>query len=183
MCRALREETLRAPACIADDADGSLCHRRHYYNYKVTLMNEEGNTATPLSLWLVGGAALIWNLFGMVIYVMTVSATPDQLAQQYNDMEIAFMQSVPAWATSANAIAVTAGVIGSVLLLMRRKQALPVFIVSLLALLVQNLHSFVLTDVIGVFGMVPLYIAATVFVIAIALVFYSYRGKRSGLLR
>lgn len=146
-------------------------------------MNEQDNTATPLSLWLIGGAALIWNLFGMMIYVMTVSATPDQLASQYSESEIAFMQSVPAWATSANAIAVTAGVIGSVLLLMRKSQALPVFIVSLLALVVQNLHSFVVTDVVSVFGMVPLYIAATVFVVAIALTLYAYLGQRSGLLR
>ena len=151
--------------------------------YKVNLMNGEDNMSTPLSLWLVGGAALIWNLFGMMIYVMTVSATPDQLAQQYNDAQIAFMQSVPVWATSANAIAVTAGVIGSVLLLLRRSAALPAFILSLLALVVQNLHSFVLADVIGVFGMVPLYIAATVFVVAIVLLLYSYRGKQSGLLR
>lgn len=146
-------------------------------------MNEQNNTATPLSLWLIGGAALIWNLFGMMIYVMTVSATPDQLASQYSEAEIAFMQSVPAWATSANAIAVTAGVIGSILLLMRKSQALPVFIVSLLALVVQNLHSFVVTDVVSVFGMVPLYIAATVFVVAIALTLYAYFGQRSGLLR
>lgn len=146
-------------------------------------MNEQNNTATPLSLWLIGGAALIWNLFGMMIYVMTVSATPDQLASQYSEAEIAFMQSVPAWATSANAIAVTAGVIGSILLLMRKSQALPVFIVSLLALVVQNLHSFVVTDVVSVFGMVPLYIAATVFVVAIALTLYAYLGQRSGLLR
>ncbi|MGI9237481.1 MAG: hypothetical protein ACR2QZ_08790 [Woeseiaceae bacterium] len=146
-------------------------------------MIEQDNTGTPLSLWLIGGAALIWNLFGMMVYVMTVSATPEQLAQQYSAAEIAFVQSVPTWATSANAIAVTAGVIGSVLLLMRRSQALPVFIVSLLALVVQNLHSFVVTDVVSVFGMVPLYIAATVFVIAIALTLYAYLGQRSGLLR
>lgn len=146
-------------------------------------MNDQDNSATPLSLWLIGGAALIWNLFGMMVYVMTVSATPEQLASQYSEAEIAFVQSVPAWATSANAIAVTAGVIGSVLLLMRRSQALPVFIVSLLALVVQNLHSFVVTDVVSVFGMVPLYIAATVFVIAIALTLYAYLGQRSGLLR
>ena len=145
-------------------------------------MTEESEMATPATHWLVGGAALIWNLFGMLIYVMTVSATPEQLAQQYNEAEIAFMQSVPLWATSANAIAVTAGVIASVLLLMKRSLALPLFVISLFALLVQDLHSFVITDVIAVFGMVPAYIAAVVLAVAILLVIYSFRKKQVGLL-
>jgi len=146
-------------------------------------MNEDGNTATPMTHWLVSGAALIWNFFGMLVYIMTVRATPETLAQQYNEAEIAFMQSVPMWATSANAIAVTAGVIASILLLMKKSLALPLFALSLVALLVQDLHSFVFADVVSVFGMVPVYIQGTVLVIAVALLAYTYAAKRRGLLR
>ena len=146
-------------------------------------MSEEGTTATPMTHWLVGGAALIWNLFGVVIFAMTISATPAQLEAQYNVAEIEFLQSIPVWATSANAIAVTAGAIASILLLLRRSLALPLFALSLAALLIQDLHSFVLADVVAVFGMVPVYIQGTVLVVAVALLLYSYVGKRRGLLR
>ncbi|MCH7979939.1 MAG: hypothetical protein IID59_00425 [Proteobacteria bacterium] len=145
-------------------------------------MNDELNGGTPMTHWLVAGAALIWNLFGFMVYLMTVRATPEQLAQQYSAAEIAFMDAVPVWATSANAIAVTAGVIACVLLLLRKSLALPLFVASLAALLVQDLYSFVLEDVVGVFGMVPAYIQGTVLVIAIALIFYTLGVKSRGLL-
>ncbi len=145
-------------------------------------MSDDFNGTTPMTHWLVAGAGLIWNLFGFMIYLMTVRATPEQMAQQYSAAEIAFMDAIPAWATSANAIAVTAGVLACVLLLLRRSLALPLFLLSLAALLVQDLYSFVLEDVVGVFGMVPLYIQGTVLVIAIALVFYTRGAKNRGLL-
>lgn len=142
----------------------------------------DSSTETPMTHWLIAGAGLIWNFFGLMIYVMTVRATPEQLAAQYNATEIAFMESVPVWATSANAIAVTTGVLACILLLMKRSLALPLFIVSLVALLVQDLHSFVLEDVIGVFGMVPAYIQGAVLAIQIGLIFYTRSAKNKGLL-
>jgi hypothetical protein len=145
-------------------------------------MSDDFNGTTPMTHWLVAGAGLIWNLFGFMIYLMTVRATPEQMAQQYNAAEIAFMDAIPVWATSANAIAVTAGVLASVLLLLRKSLALPLFLLSLAALLIQDLYSFVLEDVVGVFGMVPLYIQGTVLVIAIALIFYTRGAKNRGLL-
>ena len=145
-------------------------------------MSDESNGATPMTHWLIAGAALIWNLFGFMVYVMTVRATPEQMAQQYNAAEIAFMDAVPAWATSAHAIAVTAGVLACVLLLLRKSLALPLFVASLVALLVQDLNMFVIEDVVGVFGMLPLYIQGTVFVVAGALIWYTRTAKSRGLL-
>ncbi len=145
-------------------------------------MSDESNGATPMTHWLVAGAALIWNLFGFMIYLMTVSATPEQMAQQYSAAEIAFMDAVPAWATSAHAIAVTAGVLACVLLLLRKSLALPLFVVSLVALLVQDLNMFVVEDVVGLFGMLPAYIQGTVFLVAIALIWYTRAAKSRGLL-
>ena len=146
-------------------------------------MSEELNGGTPMTHWLVAGAGLIWNLFGFMIYLMQVRATPEQMAQQYDAAQVAFMDAVPMWATSANAIAVTAGVLACVLLLFRKSLALPLFVVSLVALLVQDLYSFVLVDAVAVFGMVPAYIQGTVLVVAIALILYTLGAKKRRLLR
>lgn len=145
-------------------------------------MSDELNGGTPMTHWLVSGAALIWNLFGFMVYLMQVRATPEQMAQQYNATEIAFMDAIPMWATSANAIAVTAGVLACVMLLFRKSLALPLFVVSLLALLVQDLYSFVLVDAVGVFGMLPAYIQGTVLVIAVAMILYTRGAKKRRLL-
>ncbi len=145
-------------------------------------MSDDTSTETPMLHWLIAGAGLIWNLFGFAVYLMTVRATPEQMALQYNEAEIAFMDSVPVWATSANAIAVTTGVLACIFLLLRKSLALPLFIASLVALLVQNLHAFVLADVVSVFGMLPAYIQGTVLIIAIGLIFYTRGAKDRGLL-
>jgi len=146
-------------------------------------MDDKLNGGTPMTHWVISGSALAWNLIGFMIYLMTVRATPEEMAAQYSAAQIAYMDAIPVWATSAYAIAVTAGVLACILLLLRKSLAVPVFIVSLAALLVQDLHMFVIGDAIGTFGMVPAYIQGTVMVIAIALVFYSRRAKDRGLLR
>ncbi len=146
-------------------------------------MSDELNGGTPMTHWLVAGAGLIWNLFGFMIYLSQVRATPEQMAQQYTAAQVAFMDAMPMWATSANAIAVTAGVLACVLLLLRKSLALAFFIASFVALLVQDLYSFVLVDVVAVFGMVPAYIQGTVLLVAIALILYTRGADKRRLLR
>lgn len=141
------------------------------------------NDMTPMSHWLIAGAALIWNLFGLMVYISTVSATPEDLAGVYSEAEIRFIESIPMWATTANAIAVTTGVLACILLLFRRSLAMPMFIASFAALIVQDLHSFVLNDVTAVFGMVPAYIQLTVMIIAIAMILYTRRLGKKGMLK
>lgn len=137
---------------------------------------------TPMVHWLVAGAALIWNLFGFSIYYMTVSLTEQEMLARFTPEQIVYIENTPIWVTSAFAIAVTAGVLGSVLLLMRKSLALPVFSVSLVAILIQHTYSFVLTDVVAVLGEIQAYIAATVFGITVLLVLYSWWATKKGLL-
>ena len=143
-------------------------------------MSDLVNGKPPTSFWIVSGAALVWNLLGFGIYLMQVTATPESLAAAYSDEQIAFIDSVPAWAVSAFAIAVHAGLLGSLLLLLRRAWAVPVFVVSLLGVLVQNVHSFLLNDVTELFGSQPLIIQTIVIGIAALMIWYSQRAKAKG---
>jgi hypothetical protein len=134
-----------------------------------------------LAFWLTGGAALVWNLFGMIIYVGQVSATPEGLAAAgYTPEQIAFLEQTPVWVTSAFAISVTAGVLGSLLLLLQKAWAVPAFVVSLVAVLAQNFYSFVLGEVTAVFGTTPVMVQSAVIVIAAALIWYSRKAKDKG---
>ena len=130
--------------------------------------------------WFAGGAALIWNLFGLIVYFMQVSASPEELAATYNQEQIDLILNTPKWATSAFAIAVNAGVLGSLFLLLRKAWALPMFVVSLVAVLVQNLNSFVLTDTFALFGTTPVIIQSVIVAIAVLLVLYSRSAKDKG---
>ena len=136
----------------------------------------------PASFWIIGGVALVWNLIGLMLYYMQVSATPEVLAAAYNEAEYEFIVSIPTWATSAHAIAVTAGVLGCIFLLMRKAWAIPVFIVSLIGIVAQDTYSFVIANGTEVWGTFLIALSIVVLVIAVGLVFYSRNAKDQGLI-
>ena len=143
-------------------------------------MTGQLNARPTMLFWFISGAALIWNLFGMMIYVSQVSATPEQLAEAYRPEQVEFMLATPKWATAAFALAVTTGVLGCVLLLLRKSWALPVLIVSLAAVFLQNLNTFVLNDATALFGMAPVYIQSTIIVVGAGLIWYARYCKSRG---
>lgn len=132
--------------------------------------------------WVVGVVALLWNLLGVWAYIGSVTATPEQLASLYNDEQLAMILATPKWAISATAIAVTAGVIGSILLLLRNKLCVPVFIVSLIAIVVQDVYIFGMTNSVEAFGMQPIYMQGLVLLIGIYLVWYATAQKKRGVI-
>ena len=144
-------------------------------------MTEEITGKPPMSFWLIGGIALIWNLFGMYIYVNQVTATPEGLAAGgYTPEQIDFMMAIPEWATSAFAIAVTTGVVACLFLLLRKALATVLFVISLAAVLVQNFYTFVLNDALSIFGPPPAVIQAVVIVVAAALIWYARHARSKG---
>jgi len=131
------------------------------------------------TFWIVSGAALTWNLLGLMIYIMTVTETPEGYAAQgYTAEQIEFILATPAWATAAFAIAVNAGALASLFLLLRKAWAAPMFIFSLAAILVLNVNNFILNDTVAVLGVVPVYIQSAIFLVGVFLVWYS-RATRS----
>ena len=139
------------------------------------------STKVPTSFWVIAGVALVWNLFGMLAYYLQVTATPEMLAEMYEtEAEIAFMTGIPAWATSAQAVAVTFGVLGCVLLLARKRIAKALFVVSLAGILVQNAYGFILGNGLETFGATALVLPVVVIVVAIGLVIFSARAAEKG---
>lgn len=128
------------------------------------------------NFWIIGGAALVWNLIGLVIYVGQVTTTPEALAT-LTEAQQEFFNTTPTWATAAYAIAVNAGVLGSLFLLLRKSWAIPMFIISLVAIVVQDVDAFVLRDAYSILGVSSLLIPSMVFVIAIALLLYARVAK------
>ncbi len=144
-------------------------------------MSETG-TKVPMSFWIVAGVATAWNLIGLMIYYQQVTVTPEVLAQSFTPEQVAFLTQTPIWATSAYAIAVNAGLLGSVLLLLRKAWAIPLYAISLIAILLQDLHGFVLANGLEVWGSSGLVLPAIVIVIAVFLLVYSRNAKARGLI-
>jgi hypothetical protein len=79
--------------------------------------------------------AVIWNMFGVAMYLSSVGVFGDPMAG-LTEADRAAAASLPDWITGAFALGTFAGLIGSLGLLLRNAWAQPVLIVSLAALLV-----------------------------------------------
>jgi hypothetical protein len=109
----------------------------------------EKNTerATPWHLWAAGLTGIPWNGFGAYDYTMTQIGGEQYLrAFGMNNAQIAYFLAMPFWVTAIWAIGVWGGFLGTLLLLLRHKWALPVFIASFAAFLLSLVYSYVLTN-------------------------------------
>ena len=129
--------------------------------------------------WILGIAALIWNLFGVMAYIMQVTLSDEALAQLPADQRMLY-ETIPAWATAAFATAVFAGVLGCIALLLRKTWATPLFVLSLIGVLVQMFHAFFLTDSMAVNGPGSAAMPLLVIIIAAGLVWYSRLATARG---
>lgn len=128
------------------------------------------------TFWIVGGAALVWNLIGLVAYISSVTISPEAMAKMTVEQQ-AFYSGTPTWATAAFALAVNAGVLGSLFLLLRKAWAVPMFVLSLVAIVAQNIDAFVLRGAYAISGINGVILPALIFIVAVALLIYT-RGVK-----
>lgn len=139
------------------------------------------DTKPTTVFWVVGAAALIWNLIGVMMYVMTVTATPESYAAQgYGPEQIDFVTATPPWATAVFATAVNAGALAALFLLLRKSWAVPVFVLSLVAVLILDVYNFVIRDTFGMFGMGAAGMQALILILAILQVMYARHARNLG---
>ena len=122
----------------------------------------------------------MWNLIGLFMYYSGVSATPEQLKAVYSPEQFAAIEATPAWVTSAFAIATTFGVIASIVLLLRKALAFLFYVVSFVALLIQDLYLFLLSDSLAVFGSSLFVIQGSVFVGGVIWIWYANFARNRG---
>ncbi len=140
--------------------------------------HESNPFASPLPKWFTIAAvlALIWNLIGVMAFVMQMQMTTEMIAK-LPEAEQAFYTNIPLWATIAFAFAVFGGAFGALALLMKKAIAQLFFIISLVGVIVQMFHAFVISDSFEVFGSGGAIMPTMVVVIALILVRFSAKAK------
>lgn len=137
-------------------------------------MRNDPVSARPKSFWVIAIAALLWNLLGVAIFFLQVSATPETLAAMPTEQRQIY-EATPVWLNIAFAVAVFGGVLGALGLLLKKRWAVTFFLVSLLALLVQVVGAYSVTPMWQVHGSASL--AMPVLLVAIALLLWVYSRK------
>jgi hypothetical protein len=102
---------------------------------------------------------------------------------KFTPEQVAYFHGYPMWVVATWALSVWGGVLGSALLLLRKRLAVPVFGVSLATLALTFLYNFAFTkgfEIMG--GASGLIFSAVIFAIAVALLLYARRLARVGTL-
>lgn len=133
--------------------------------------------APPAWFRIVALLAVLWNAFGVFQYLMSVGLFGDPTAN-LDEAQRAVVATIPALVTGAFAIGTFAGLIGSVGLLMRKAWALPVLVISLLALAVLEGWIVFVSNALEAFGGIAL--PVTIVVVAVLLVWVAWHARKRG---
>jgi hypothetical protein len=139
-------------------------------------MSETSVNNAPKWFMIVAGLLLIWNLMGVMAYIMQVTMSPETLAA-LPDAQRQLYENTPKWATAAFAVAVNFGALGCLLLLLKKNLAGLFLQLSLAGVLVQMFHSFFISNSFEVFGPGGLVMPVMVLAGAIFLVLLAARAK------
>lgn len=136
-------------------------------------------TKRSVGYWIVAVFALVWNLIGVAMWYLQISMTPEQQAAMPEAQRQVY-EGTPGWINIVFAVAVFSGVLGAVGLLMTKRWASTMFLLSLIALVVQIMGAYVVTPAWAAYGPVGLVMPAVLLLIALFLLWYANKAKTRG---
>ena len=134
-------------------------------------------TAIPRWFYLIVGLALIWNLLGLMAFFMQINMSPEVMASLPDAQQRLYAEQ-PAWVNWAFGGAVIFGVIGCMGLIFRKRWALPVLILSLADVALQQSYFFFLSDTFAVMGQQAMIMPLLVILVAVFLVWFAYLSRK-----
>ncbi|WBT05391.1 hypothetical protein PFY01_11755 [Brevundimonas vesicularis] len=141
---------------------------------------------TPWHLWLVGVLSLLWNGFGAFDFIQTTTRGEAYMrAAGFDDAMVAYYEAMPGWMYVPWTLGVWGAVIGSVMLLLRRRWAVPAFGLSLLGALISLIYGKLIDPPppappeLTAMRWIPIFIL----LIAILLFGYAFNMRKRGVLR
>ena len=99
-------------------------------------MSETPTNKPPFWYWIISIIALIWNGLGVDGYLGQAYNT-ERYRSMFTPEQLETAANAPSWTMAAFAIAVFSGVLGAILLLLRKKWATNFWIISLIAVILQ----------------------------------------------
>ena len=118
---------------------------------ETSAMEPSSRKSPPVWFWVISVIALLWFLMDIWAFYMRVFMTEDAIGAMPENQRHLY-QNMPPWVTIVFALEVFGGALGCQLLLLRKKWALPLFVVSFLGVISQTAHIFFFSDAISIMG-------------------------------
>ena len=130
---------------------------------------------SPKWFKVVAVVALLWNLLGCIAFASDLRLTPDDVAK-LPEAQQALYAARAAWAVAATGIAVIGGALGCIGLLLGKRWAFVVFVLSLTGILLQDFGLFVVVDGASLAGPGAVAIQTFVLLVGVGLVYLGRIG-------
>ncbi len=138
----------------------------------------------PWHLWAVGAVAVLFNAFGAYDHFMHLMQGPSYMASMgMTPEQVAYIEGYPMWMMVVWATGVWTAFVGSLLILLRKKPAFPLFALSLAAYLVNLLYTYVLTNGGEILGQSMVIISIVITAELAFLIWYARAMTTRGVLR
>jgi hypothetical protein len=136
---------------------------------------------TPAPKWYmpVAVVALLWNVLGCVAYLMDVTLTPEDIAK-LSEAQQALYAARPAWSVGATALAVWGGALGSLGLILKKRWATMLLVISLIGVVGQDISLFGMQGAAAQAGPSVVVLQGLVLLVAVGLVMMSRTATQRG---
>ena len=136
----------------------------------------------PVPLWfrIVAVILLLWGFAGCYACLQQFRLGADAMGAA-SDYDRALYGSLPVWYNAIYAVAVGTGLLGALALLTRSVLAVPLYAISLVAVVIQFGWLFAMTDIIAVRGAAPV-VPFPLFIVALGIfsLWLSRHARRRG---
>lgn len=137
---------------------------------------------TPKWFKPVAIVALLWNLMGCAAFAGDLMLTPEDVAK-LDAAQQAMYAARPAWSVASTGLAVLAGALGCIGLLLGKRWALPVFVASLVGVIAQDASMLSAPGGLAAAGATAAVLQGIVLAVAVALILLARRASSAGWLR
>ncbi|OMP30721.1 hypothetical protein [Mangrovimonas sp. DI 80] len=138
-------------------------------------MNTTFKTKPPIWFWIVSVVALVWNAMGVLQYLGQTYQT-ESFKSQYTNEQLEIISNTPAWAIAAFATAVFGGILASIALVLRKKAAYPLFLISLIGVVVQMIHNLFLVKSVDIYGPFAAIITGMIIIFSLLFLWFSKKS-------
>jgi hypothetical protein len=136
-------------------------------------------TKVPVTFWIIGVIALLWNLMGLMAYYGDMTISQDALSNMSEDWQQMYLTQ-PIWVKIAYGLATIGGTLGAIGLLMRKKWAVPVFLISLIGIVIQVSYNLFGTKLMEIASSSELMLPIMIVLIALFLWYYAKKSASRG---
>jgi lipid-A-disaccharide synthase-like uncharacterized protein len=141
-------------------------------------MTQETKQKPPFWFWMIAIIGIIWNGLGLNQYLHQVYKT-EGLKKMYPDPEVLeAILNTPSWVMAAFATAVLFGLLGCLLLLLRKQWAYPFFVLSLLGAALQSYYTIFMSPAINIYGYGALLMPLTILLLGFIFVIFAKKCVR-----